>query len=238
MKKLARYNHYDPITRSIDPAQAEKKSYIVIDVVPVDYTDVTSISQISENGEIGCSDYLGKHFLMKDYFYQEKTWATLTDEEKMIVIDNSFYSEFYEAGADANKIGFLMSPAGGSMTLEEAVSTLIKCYSKVTVLLADSCVSRASGEDLMNILGKYLKLSDALDLSNTVRELLQDYKERGLIGTDFSDVSEAGLTDYLTSKVGTIYENTGLSSKGYLINAPYTLQEFIDDLLDLFVRTH
>ena len=199
-------------------------------------TDITSIESINKWGLDVCKDELGVHFLMKDFFYTNKTWVTCSNIEKDIVIDNSFYVNFFDPNADINKITYLMNIHG--MTQPEAIDKLVDEYATVQVKLSKAAEERATGKGLMKIVGTYLSNDDALDLIDTVRILMFNYKEFALIGTLYSDSGQEGIDDYINSRVGTAYEFSGLSSKGYTINPPYTEQNLIDDLSDYLIKKY
>ena len=218
----------------------EKRQLLLVedsyDFVTNNATDITNIENISHYGLEVCKDDLGKHFLMKDYFYSEKTWETCTNIEKDIIIDNAFYVNFFDVNADTNKVIYLMTTYG--MSQNDAISFLIDAYATVQVKLAKSTTSRATSKGLMSISGKYLSVDDALDLADTVRVLMSNYKEFSLVGTLYSDSGQEGIDDYINSRVDTAYEFSGLSSKGYSIHPPYTEQNLIDELSDYLIRKY
>lgn len=242
MAFIAQYNHYNTTTKSIDPAQAEKKAYIavknIVDI-PADYTNISSLENINSYGLLACRDFLAFHFLLKNYFYDNLTWATCTDEEKDIVIDNTFYTSIYDANADTNKVTHLMTVH--SMTQLEAENYLLNAYSNIQSKLSESTYLRTHPVDgaLINIVGKYLLIDDALDFNDRVRTHIQDYENHALIGTRYSRHStKSGIDDYINDVIGSDYETTGLSSVGYSIQNGLTLQQFQDELSDYLIRKY
>ena len=77
----------------VDEATSGIFVYILADTNPDVslYENATSIEEINLYGIHVCKDALGVHFLMKDYFYANKTWATCTNDERDIIIDNCLF---------------------------------------------------------------------------------------------------------------------------------------------------
>jgi len=239
MGVLGRYNYYNESTQTYDAGQTAKDPYIFEDVLPSDYTDITSIENAHLYSGLAGLDYLGIRSKVKDLFYDAgKLWVNCTNEEKQLVVDYSVYMDQDDANATTEKITFLMTENG--LTNPESIQYIQTAYAKDHVLLSTACKCRAGSVSLYEIVAKYLSNDDALDFKNTVRTLLSDYKEDSLIGTQYSTTTtESGIVDYFKSQAGSDYEFTGLASKGYTMqNGDVDETNLINDLSNLFADNY
>ncbi len=65
-------------------------------------------------------------------------------------------------------------------------------------------------------------------------QLLRFYKDEGVFGTAYGSAG-VGIIDYIDSTVGTVYEDTGLHTKGYVYNGGATVEMFKDALKDVLL---
>ncbi len=202
------------------------------DTAPIGFTDSTDICNIHKYSKMGGFDYLGARSKLKDLFYS-KSWDDCTNEEKQIVIDYSIYMDEDNVTASNEKITYLMSSNG--LTLQQSIEYLETAFANDHLQLAEACNNRASSVALYEIIAKYLSNDDALDFKNTVRQILADYKEDALIGTQYSTTTtESGIVDYFKGQVGSDYETNNLTSKEYEIKNGHEITDLVTDLSNLF----
>jgi hypothetical protein len=85
---------------------------------------------------------------------------------------------------------------------------------------------------LYEVMGKYLTVSDSTDFFTTVENLYFAFEKQAIKGS--LDGSEVALFDYIESTTGTVYEFTGLESKGYAMqNGDADMVNFIVDIMDI-----
>ena len=72
--------------------------------------------------------------------------------------------------------------------------------------------------------------TERYDLMNGASAMIDAYVNFGVEGSLEGD--DVGLFDYLESRVGTPFENTGLLSKGYNVEG-MTINEFSERLMDV-----
>jgi len=239
MGVLGRYNYYNESTQTYDAGQTAKDPYIFEDVLPSDYTDITSIENVNLFARAAGVDYLGERSWIKDLFYDPtKGWANCTDAEKDLIILYSIFMDQDDPNASSYKINHLMSVNG--LNMDDSISHLRHSFAEDHVLVADSCNSRSKSLRLYEIVAEYLSNDDALDFKKTIRELLTDYREDALMGTQYSTTTtESGIMDYIKSEVGSEYENIGLASKMYTMqNGDADSTNLINDISDLFADNY
>jgi len=192
--------------------------------------DITSIENWDKYGEFICTDYLQVRDRIIDIF----DWTSSTNSEKDLVIDY-FAHDKNETAAnnDALKVAHLMSVH--SMTQADAQSFLISAYAKFHSKERHSCKSRATSEKVSEVMLTFLSIPDASDFLHTVDGLLRFYSDEGVFGVNHGSAG-VGIMDYIESTVGTVYENTGLHTKGYVYNGGATDQMFIDALKDVLLN--
>jgi hypothetical protein len=83
--KLCRYNHYSEIDGKLDPQYPELQAHIFAETVPVNYTDVTSISNLDKYGRSTGYDYLyinEELIILRD----QQGYNNLSDDDKKILL--------------------------------------------------------------------------------------------------------------------------------------------------------
>jgi hypothetical protein len=190
--------------------------------------DITSIENWDKYGSFICTDYLQTRNHIIDIF----DWSTATDAEKDIVISYfGFDKSLDTATNDTNKVAYLM---GKGMTQADAQGFLVLSYSKFHTKEKGACYQRANCEKLSIVMLSYLSIIDSRDFIETTKLLMDLYAQQGIFGTAYG-VAGVGIMDYIESTPGTVYENVGLDSKGYIFNTG-TLNDFKNDLKDILLN--
>jgi hypothetical protein len=190
--------------------------------------DITSIQNWDKYGSFICSDYLQTREFIIDLF----DWSTATDTEKDIVISYFGYDKALDmATNDTNKVAYLM---GKGMTQADAQGFLVLSYSKFHTKEKGACYKRANCEKLSIVMLSYLSIIDSRDFIETTKLLMDLYAQQGIFGTSYGSAG-VGIMDYIESTVGTVYENVGLDSKGYILNTG-TITDFKNDLSDILLN--
>lgn len=190
--------------------------------------DITSIESWDKYGSFICSDYLQTRDRIIDLF----NWSTATDIEKDLVIAYFGYDKSLDTATnDTNKVAYLM---GKGMTQAEAQGFLLLSYSKFHTKEKESCYKRANSEKLSVTMLTYLSIPDSRDFIETTKLLMDLYAQQGIFGTSYGSAG-IGIMDYIESTVGTVYENVGLDSKGYILNTG-TIADFKNDLTDILLN--
>jgi len=191
--------------------------------------DITSIENWDKYGLFVCTDYLQVRDRILDIF----DWNTATLSEIDIVISYFAYDKNVDAATnDANKVGYLM---GQGLTLEEAQGFLVQAYAKFHTKERESCKSRSQSEKVSEVMLTFLSIPDASDFLHTVDGLLRFYSDEGVFGTAYGSAG-VGILDYIESTPGTVYENTGLHTKGYEYNGGATSEMFVAALKDVLLN--
>lgn len=151
-------------------------------------------------------------------------WANLSSSERDIAI------KYFAYDNDTDKVNHLMSTKG--MTLDEADLHLIEQWRKHHVKFVSVCMYRKSYFEACTL--KYLTVSDANDLFNTLELLLASYLNIGRIGINygFNDTTD-GLMDYVESSHG--FVGQGLAENSYTLRRG-TWTDFILELKDIIVN--
>lgn len=199
---------------------------------PVGYEDITTISNFKSIGEEFATDYLQYRMWIDKYFNDNYGWSSANDIEKQIIIDfNLLDRDFDTTTNNTNKIVFLM---GKGYSQQEAQGYLINAYAHHHTLDKYSCINRAESEALTRVVLTYLSVDDATDFIETTKTLVELYEDRAIKGVNY-DSESVGFFDFIESTVGTVYETSGLSSKGYTLNTG-TIQDCIDAMMDVLVK--
>lgn len=190
--------------------------------------DITTIENWNKYGSFICTDYLQIRDRIIDIF----DWSTATDLEKDLVISYFGYDKSLDiATNDTNKITYLM---GKGMTQTESEMFLVTSYSKFHTKEKESCCKRSNSEKISEVMLTFLSIPDSRDFIETTKGLLDLYSERGVFGINYGSAG-VGIIDYINSTTGTVYENVGLESKGYILNYG-TITDFKNSLLDVLVN--
>lgn len=185
------------------------------------YTDITSIQNWNRYGLDYAADYGAVKFGISDVF-KEKSWSGLTNIEKDICIDYYVYPSEMEAAY------YLMTTKG--FTQKEAEEHLIKAWHRHHLSFIESCRDRWNYAKYVVLL--YLNRSDAEALFFTVKDLINNYVEIGILGTEYEQ-SVSGIMDYVYSTGS--YTTTGLEKSGFTLKKG-TWAEFKNELKKVFVN--
>jgi|GEM_PF-6018173 len=145
---------------------------------------------------------------------------TLNDQWTINCINNN---------SSAEKVGFLMSPAGGGMTLEGASNHLRQMFAEQHKSSIIASHSRIEADEIYTTIAKFLNFEDAVDFFRKVRNLQIDFREQAIFGSRWGS-SSSGLGDYIMGIDGYIY--SGLPSQNYSLLSG-TLAEFQTALMDV-----
>lgn len=183
--------------------------YIISDTVPANYEDISSIKNWSCHG----------YFLDKDYklvrshiisLVQATGFSNLTAEEKDIAC-----RDFCVSKADRDTVH----------TMEQQIANGIEFHRRSIRARLDRKIA-AEGE----VYNRMSIASERSELIGEVTNMTKDYIDFGVEGTLEGDAE--GLFDYLESRVGTSFENTGFLSKTYTVEG-MTVAQLSARLIDI-----
>lgn len=190
--------------------------------------DITTVENWNKYGAFICSDYLQIRDRINDLF----DWSTATDSEKDLLISHFGYDKNLDSQTnDTNKASYLMSKG---MSLQEAQGFLIQSYAKFHTKEKESCFKRANSEKISEVMLTFLSIEDSRDFIETTKGLLDLYSEMGIFGVNYGSAG-LGIMDYIGGTLGTVYENVGLDSKGYILNYG-TIEDFKNSLSDVLLN--
>ena len=161
------------------------------------------------------------------------TWANLSNEGKDEAIRLHLKEDSVDDATDgSNKIGHLIA-TGQASDIPSGRAFLVRRWAEFHVRDKESAYQRVESVRLYEVVGTYLSVSDATDFFRSVELLFLEYEKQAIKGTsDYSFVD--ALFNYIESTVGSIYENSGLESKGYTMqNGDADMNNFISDLMDV-----
>ncbi len=178
-----------------------------------------------------CTDYYQFRTLLNEQL-DVKTWSGCSNIEKDLIIKiNVKESAISDAADGTNKVTYLIT-SGQAADAESARLFLVGAWSYHHILDIDACGSRSVSIKLYEVMGKYLTVSDSTDFFTTVENLYFAFEKQAIKGS--LDGSEVALFDYIESTTGTVYEFTGLESKGYTMqNGDADMSNFIVDTMDI-----
>ena len=223
LKKIYLYNDYDPATRTF--TGTPKEPILFEDSTPGgDYTEQTTVKQVFDVFQIIKKDNLFVQDQIREAF-GKTNWASITNEERQIMIDVS------TGDLDLEKVGFLM---GQGYTQDEAVQKLKDAWVINYDKNKKACKRRLYSRKMNDVIAKYLTTEDAEDLVHTVRDLIDDYL-LGIRGVAHQG-DTYGLVDYYNSTPGTPYENGLKENKSYIMqNGDPDMTNFVADTLDVLI---
>jgi len=186
---------------------------------------------LSVHGRKLCTDYYQFRTLLNEQL-DVKTWAGCSDAEKDLIIKiNVKESAISYATDGTNKVTHLIT-SGQSADTESARLFLVDAWAYHHILDVDACGSRSVSLKLYEIMGRYLTKADSTDFFTTVENLYFAFEKQAIKGS--LDGSEVAVFDYIESTPGTVYEFTGLESKGYTMqNGDTDMTNFIVDIMDI-----
>jgi hypothetical protein len=186
---------------------------------------------LSVYGRRLCNDYYQFRTFLNEQL-DVKTWAGCSDSEKDLVIKiNVKESAISDATDGTNKVTYLIS-SGQAADPESARLFLVDAWAYHHILDVDSCGARSVSLKLYEIMGRYLTKADSTDFFTTVENLYFAFEKQAIKGS--LDGSEVAVFDYIESTTGTVYEFTGLESKGYTMqNGDTDMANLIADIMDI-----
>ncbi len=186
---------------------------------------------LSVHGRRLCTDYYQFRTLLNEQL-DVKTWAGCSDAEKDLIIKiNVKESAISEATDGTNKVTYLIT-SGQAADAESARLFLVDAWAYHHILDVDACGSRSVSLKLYEVMGRYLTKADSTDFFTTVENLYFAFEKQAIKGS--LDGSEVAVFDYIESTTGTVYEFTGLESKGYTMqNGDADMVNFIVDIMDI-----
>lgn len=201
MKKLAKYNNYNLVTQVI--IGEEKKALLFTESIPVDYTDIHTIENLSAYGARANMDFQQIHAAILG-IAMATGFEELTLPEKQIVANYCAY--------DDETLVTFYATVETSGDLEAALEIHAD---KIGVLVSELQViaeSRISSPFVKVAIMKYLKDRSQIDLfMAAIRNFISDYKFKFHLGVAFGDSTD-GLLDYLGNTGGYSEDGTGLDS--------------------------
>ena len=186
---------------------------------------------LSVHGRRLCTDYYQFRTLLNEQL-DVKTWSGCSDSEKDLIIKiNVKESAISDATDGTNKVTYLIT-SGQAADAESARLFLVDAWAYHHILDVDACGSRSVSLKLYEIMGRYLTKADSTDFFTTVENLYFAFEKQAIKGS--LDGSEVAVFDYIESTTGTVYEFTGLESKGYTMqNGDLDMVNFIVDIMDI-----
>jgi hypothetical protein len=178
-----------------------------------------------------CTDYYQFRTLLNEQL-DVKTWAGCSDAEKDLIIKTNVKESAISDATDAtNKVTYLIS-SGQAADAESARLFLVDAWAYHHILDVDACGARSVSMKLYEVMGKYLTKTDSTDFFTTVENLYFAFEKQAIKGS--LDGSEVAVFDYIESTPGTVYEFTGLESKGYTMqNGDVDMSNFIVNIMDI-----
>lgn len=201
MKKLLKYNNYNLVTERI--IGEEKTALIFSDSIPIDYTDIHTIENLSSYGTRANMDYQQIHAAIRELAITAG-FENLTLTEKQIVAQNCAYD-------DETIVTFYATTqtSGNVQAALEIHTTKIGVFVSELEKIAKS---RISNPYVKVAVMKYLKDRSQIDLfMAAIRNFVSDYKFKFHLGIAFGDSTD-GLLDYIGNTGGYSEVETGLDS--------------------------
>jgi hypothetical protein len=210
--KLGQYNNW--IEESNRCTGELKEAHLVADVLPADYTDISSIENWNKYGR----DLIGSAFGFKDWKCLAREIRTLVDEKT----DNDLNANWNELNAaekliacnymlsriPAVKFGALVTDAEERMNIalnfdvnnREARGNWLKATGRIQMLR-------------IYLFGKIGSENALKTFYEVVKEGLLELYEGGIAGT--IEDGNPGINDFLLARSGTVYASNGLAGRNY-----------------------
>jgi len=204
------------------------------DPAPSGYTDFSQdLTKWKRFGLQCCSDYLQ----FREYVNQQldiKTWENLSNEEKDFVITLSIKENSKDdSTASTEKITYLITTGQIPNDPSQGRTFLINKWAKHHVKERESTKNRIACEALYSVVGNYLSHDDAARFFISVENLFAAFENQVIRGSQ-DGLEVDALFDYIESTTGSVYENAGLSAKGYTMqNGDADASNFIIDLMNI-----
>jgi hypothetical protein len=211
--KLGKLNNDNKkrVITNLNTGEVIDDNYTANDVLPSIYDDISSIENWAKYGLLAVNDYLAVRKEIYNLFVV-KTWANCTVAERDIVI---FYYVYKDAGdgiADTEKVTHLLT-TGQLGDIPSASTFLINSWNNFNEKnIADL---KHRWFFVKPIVLKYLSISDAENLFETVKMLVSDMFIIGRLGIGYGlgGDSENGLLNYVMSDEQ--FNGTGMEFDGY-----------------------
>jgi len=188
--------------------------------IPSGYIDISSIENWVKFGLNVANDYSVAKFAIKN-IAETVGWSGLTNTEKDITI------EYYSYPDPTSAVIYLMTTKG--MSQAEASTFVTLQWHKHH--LKNIVAYRERWNYTKLVVVSYISRTDAEDLFNTVKPLIDLYIEVGILGVDFSD-NQNGIYDYIYSLNDFI--DNGLEENNYTL-LQGTWKDFEDGLSNVLV---
>lgn len=189
--------------------------------MPVNYVDVSSISNWSKYGDLVSNDYLVYKNAIKD-IVDGVGWTGLTNAEKDLAI------QYYAYSNATNAVIHLMTTKG--YTQPQAQYFMLEQWHKHHGNLINTCKQRWYYAKL--VVPMYLNFNDSEDLLNTVEPLVFAYNDMGRLGINYGDKKD-GIMDFIEST--NTFLDQGLKENNYTLLAG-TWTDFINAMRNVFVE--
>ena len=161
------------------------------------------------------------------------TWVNLTNAGRDEMIRMYLKETSMDEATDGmNKVTHLIT-TGQAGDPAAAKAIIVKSWASFHVRDKDAAYARVSSEKTYQVVASYLSVTDATDFFTSIELLFLGYYSQAIKGTEDGSSVDA-LFNYIESTVGSIYENSGLASKGYTMqNGDPDMTNFISDLMDI-----
>ena len=197
-----------------------QKIILPMEDIPTGYVDISSIEYWDQFGFNVATDYAVVKFSIKG-IATRLGWTGITNVEKDLAI------QYYSYPDETTAAIYLMSVKG--MSQADALTYItLSCHKHH---LKNIVAYRERWNYAKLTVVRYLSRSNAEDLFNTVKPLIDLYIEVGVLGVEFSDYQN-GIYDYIYSINDFI--NNGLEENDYPL-LQGTWDSFITGLSDIFV---
>lgn len=201
--KIARYNNFDPVNLIFLDGSDPKDPYIVIDTVPSDYTDVSSVTNFHQHGENAGLDFQQRH-LEINQIVQAQGFGTLSNTEKDIV---GIY-----CATDDNTLVTHYATTQTAGNVEQALIIHSDKMGQYISELQIVAAYRVDHPETVKSVMLYLKDRAQIDIFiAAIRNFVADYKSKFHVGTGYGDSTD-GLLDYIENTGGYSAAGTGLDS--------------------------
>ena len=189
--------------------------------MPAGYTDISSIKCWNDFGTNVANDYVQVKYQINNLVTDTSMWANLSEYEKDLSI------QYYSYGSPTQAIIHMMTIHG--LSQPQAQGFLIRSWHTHHVRLIEAFKSRLSASTY--VIPFFLNFSDGEDLFDTIRNLIYDYTELGILGINFGDNND-GIMDYFNSTNG--FTGQGLEENNYVL-LQGTWSDFKSQLRDILV---
>lgn len=203
------------IKTNLSTGEVTDNNYIASDVLPAEYSDISSIENWNTHGLKVLNDYLSVRKEIYNLFIDPaKLWANCSVKERDIVISYYVYKDEGDGLADTDKVTHLIT-TGQTSDVPTSSTFLINSWNNFNE--KNRNVLNYRWIFVKPIVLKYLTIADAENLFDTVKFLVGDMFVIGRLGIGYGlgGDNESGLLNYVMSDEQ--FVGTGMEFDGYIL---------------------